>query len=55
MDQFTGITGIGYVLLHEVPIMGRYVTNTYQLHEKHVCAQGWYVTTAYQLNTVDDN
>ena len=40
MDQFNGITGIGYVLIREVPIMGRYVTTTYRLHEIHVCAQG---------------
>ena len=26
--------------LYEVHIMERYVTNTYRLHELHICAQG---------------
>ena len=27
--------------------MELYVTTTYRLHELHICAQGWYVTTTY--------
>ena len=33
--------------LHEINIMGRYVTTTYRLHKLHVCVQGGYVCTTY--------
>ena len=33
LDQFTGITRIGYVLLLEVNIMERYVDTTYRSHD----------------------
>ena len=36
-------------------IMERYVTTTYRLHELHICAQGWYVTTTYHLYTNNRN
>ena len=46
-DQFTRITRIGYVFLHEINIMGRYLTTTYRLHKLHVCVIGGYVSTTY--------
>ena len=46
-DQFTRITRIGYVLLHGINIMGRYVTTTYPLHNIHVCILSGYVSTTY--------
>ena len=45
-DQFTRITRIGYVILHEVNIMGRYVTTTYRLHNYMWLLSG-YVSTTY--------
>ena len=32
-DQLAENTRIGYVLLHEISVMGRYVTTTYRLHK----------------------
>ena len=34
-------------LLHEMSIIGRYVSTTYRLHKLHVCVQGGYVYTTY--------
>ena len=34
--------------------MERYVSTTYRLHEVHICAQGWYVTTTYRYNINDE-
>ena len=33
--------------------MKGYVTTMYRLHELHMYAQGWYVITTYQLNTIE--
>ena len=40
-DQCTRITHIGYVFLHGLYIMERYVTTTYRSHELHIgeCAR----------------
>ena len=46
-DQFTRITRIGYVLLHEIIFMGRYVTTTYRLLKLHVWVVSGYVYTTY--------
>ena len=46
-DQFTRIRRIGYVLLHELHLMERYVTTTYRLQEVHVCIQDGYVSSKY--------
>ena len=47
VDQFTRITRTGYMLLHGVNFMERYVTTTYRLHEIHISAWSWYVTTTF--------
>ena len=50
-DQFTRITRIGYVLLHEINVVGRYVTTTYRPLKLHVCVIGGYASTTYpQMN-----
>ena len=33
--------------LHEINVMGRYVTTTYRAHKLHVCVLGGYVSTTY--------
>ena len=38
---------MGYVLLHELHIMERYVTTTYGLQELQVCIQGGYISSTY--------
>ena len=40
---------------HEVKVIERYVRTTYRLHEIHVCAWGWYVSTTYHFCTSDEN
>ena len=40
--------------LHELIIMGRYVTTTYRLHELHVCVQGGYVPTTYPKYKINE-
>ena len=35
--------------------MERYITTTYRLHELHISAWGWYVTTEYHLYTNNGN
>ena len=42
------------MLLHEVHSMERYVTTTYRLEELFLCAQGGYVTTLYNLYTIEE-
>ena len=46
-DQFTRITRIGYVLLHGLNVMGRYVTTTYRPHKLPVYVVSGYVATTY--------
>ena len=35
--------------------MEGYVTTTYRLHELHMCAWGWYVTTTYHFYTNNED
>ena len=46
-EQFTELHVSDTCFLHEINVMGRYVTTTYRPHKLHVYVLGGYVSTTY--------